>query len=377
MTSPLKDRLLSWLRSFRPTQPKTSSVEHLRSVLGSLIGILLTGIVTRLTLGAHTNMPMLIAPMGASAVLLFAVPASPLAQPWSAVGGNTIGAILGVLSARFIPDPMLAAGVAVSLTVGATALCRCLHPPAGAVAQTAVVGGPLVAAAGLHFVLMPVLVNTLLLVGAALAFNNLVGRKFPHVAASVPQLLHNTKDSTSADRIGFTHSDVDAALAAMESRLDVDRDDLEALFRELEARAFQRLHGVITCAEIMSRDLVVLQPSDTVQTAREKLDTHSLRLLPVVDEEGRVQAVVERRALRTASPDDLAIVHAQMTFEQSEESAPIDALLTVLSRGHVHEVMILDAAQKLVGIVTQPDLLAALYRSRVMLASTQAPAKTL
>ena len=85
------------------------------------------------TLGAHTNMPLLIAPMGASAVLLFAVPASPLAQPWSAVGGNTIGAILGVLSARFIPDPMVAAGVAVSLTIGATALCRCLHPPAGAV----------------------------------------------------------------------------------------------------------------------------------------------------------------------------------------------------------------------------------------------------
>ena len=147
----LNSKLLGWLRSFRPSQSKTALPDHARSVAGSLVAILVTGLVTRSAFGAHTDVPLLIAPMGASAVLLFAVPASPLAQPWAAIGGNTLGGILGVASARCIPDPMYAAATAVSLTIGATAFFRCLHPPAGAVALTAVVGGPPIAEAGFHF----------------------------------------------------------------------------------------------------------------------------------------------------------------------------------------------------------------------------------
>lgn len=363
MISSARERLLQWLRRFRPTQTKTSLQDQGRAVAGSLLAILVTGLVTRFAFGGYTDLPLLIAPMGASAVLLFAVPASPLAQPWAAIGGNTLGGILGVLSAHFISDPMVAAAVAVSLTIGGTSLCRCLHPPAGAVALTAVVGGPVVAAAGLHFVVVPVLVNTLLLVATAIVFNNLVGRRYPHTPEPVPTRLHKTADSAPSDRVGFTRSDVDAALNALRSRLDVDRDDLEALFRELEVRAFQRLHGAIRCDEIMSRDVVSVHEGDTVETACAKLDTHNLRALPVVNSAGQVIAVVEARSLRIASPSALAGEHARRTFAQADQGTPIDALLTVLSRGHSHEVMIVDATQKLVGVVTQTDLLAALYRS--------------
>ncbi len=210
---------------------------------------------------------------------------------------------------------------------------------------------------------MPVLVNTLLLVTAAVVFNNLVGRRYPHTPAPIPEPMHNTRDTTPSDRVGFTRGDVDAALDSMHSRLDVDRDDVEALCRELEVRAFQRLHGAIRCDEIMSCDVVFVREGDTVETANAKLDTHHLRALPVVNSNGQVIAVVEAGSLRIASPSALARDHALSTFAQADQAAPIDALLTVLSRGHVHEVMIVDATQKLVGVVAQTDLLAALYRS--------------
>lgn len=60
----------------------------MRSAVGALIGILFTGTMMKMVPGAATLIPLLVAPMGASAVLLFAVPASPLAQPWSIIGGN-------------------------------------------------------------------------------------------------------------------------------------------------------------------------------------------------------------------------------------------------------------------------------------------------
>jgi len=70
--------------------------------------------------------------MGASSVLLFAVPASPLAQPWSIVGGNFVSALVGIGCAHWIPDPALAATLAVGLAIIAMFQLRCLHPPGGA-----------------------------------------------------------------------------------------------------------------------------------------------------------------------------------------------------------------------------------------------------
>src|SRR5450830_1606221 len=80
----------------------------------------------------------LIAPMGASAVLLFAVPASPLAQPWSIIGGNLVSALVGVSYAKLVAEPALAAALAIALAIACMFALRCIHPPSGAVALTAV-----------------------------------------------------------------------------------------------------------------------------------------------------------------------------------------------------------------------------------------------
>ena len=101
-----------WLQRFLPGPIAIDGTERLRACSGALLGILVTGGLARLLLGSLANLPLLIAPTGASAVLLFAVPSSPLAQTWSILGGNMVAATAGVACAHWIHDPLLAAAVA-------------------------------------------------------------------------------------------------------------------------------------------------------------------------------------------------------------------------------------------------------------------------
>lgn len=195
--------------------------------LSACVGIAATGLAS-LGLGLSTNeLPLLVAPMGASAVLLFAVPSSPLAQPWSIMGGNVISAIVGVAVTRLVPDMMLAAGLAVGLAMVAMSLCRCLHPPGGAVALTAVVGGPAVAAAGYGFAFVPVGLNSALLLGTALIFHRFSGHSYPHRPGPItPGVLHR--------------DDIDRALGEVGETFDITPEDLQILFQRAQSHAAER-----------------------------------------------------------------------------------------------------------------------------------------
>ncbi len=122
----------------------------------------------------------LAAPVGASAVLVFTTPASPFAQPFAVIGGNTVSALAGILAVHLIHDPVIAAGAAVGLAITAMAALRCLHPSGGGVALLCVlqqVGDPL-------FALFPTAVNSALLVATTVVYNNFVqGRAYPIMAA--------------------------------------------------------------------------------------------------------------------------------------------------------------------------------------------------
>src|SRR5690349_14350985 len=100
-------------RLFVPILAGATLRDRLVACLGALLGITITGAVCGFTLGDGYDVPLIVAPMGASAVLLFAVPASPLAQPWPIIGGNTISAAVGLLMAHLVGDPILASGLAV------------------------------------------------------------------------------------------------------------------------------------------------------------------------------------------------------------------------------------------------------------------------
>ncbi len=211
-----------------------AQVPHLnwvRGALGAFFGIAATGFVCRLWLGASVgDLPLLIAPLGASAVLAFALPASPLAQPWSVVGGNFVSALVGVAAAQFVPDPHLAAGLAVGGAITAMALARCLHPPGGAVALTAVIGPAAIHAAGWHYALVPVALNSTILVALAWLFNNASGHSYPHRATPAP----------AQPRLQVQAEDIAAALADYDELIDVSGEDLLALFQAAEAKAEAR-----------------------------------------------------------------------------------------------------------------------------------------
>jgi len=358
-----------WLARFKPMRTSLSFRERASAGVGGLLGLFLTGFIADAWLGASEQVPLLIAPMGASTVLVFGVPASPLAQPWSVVGGNTIAALIGVGVALSVGDPVAAGAVAVALTIVVTSLLGCLHPPAGAVALTAVIGGPLIAAQGFRFALVPVALNSGLLVLLGVVFNSLMGRSYPHVPV-LPDTVHHTADAPPEFRLGFSAQDITKALERRGSVLDVERDDILALFREVEEAAHQRLRGIIRCADIMSRDLVTVGPDDAAAVALERLHAHGLRVLPVVDETGHVLTAVDLATV-THAPLSMSVRHLPpVHFELVSQASGIEELLPRLSQGHVQEALIVDDDARLVGVVTQTDLLAVLGRARLANATT-------
>lgn len=225
---PVRPFFRTLARRVLPQPRPTSLHEPLRASFGALIGIGLTGAVSTACIGTGNELPWLIAPMGASAVLLFGVPASPLAQPWSILGGNVVAALIGVSAAHWIASPLLAAVLAVGGALLAMAYLRCVHPPSGAVALTAVLGGPHILALGYGFVLVPVGLNSLLMTIAALLYNNATGRSYPHHAHAV---AHPQPAPPELDP-----ADLDAVLADYGETVDISRDDLKALCEELLAR---------------------------------------------------------------------------------------------------------------------------------------------
>lgn len=366
----------TWLRSFIPPLHTAGRRERIRAASGALAGLAIAGLLSH---WATVGSTLLIAPMGASAVLLFCLPASPLAQPWSVVGGNMVSAVVGVACARCIADPMLAAPLAGGLAIAAMFQLRCLHPPGGAVALTAVLGGPAVHAIGFTFVLVPVGLNSVLMALAALLYNNLTGRRYPH--SQQPGLATTGAAADGKDAAtGFTGADLDAALAQYDQVLDISRDDLEAILRNTELRARARRVGIGRCADIMVKPAVTLAPGDALALAWRLMRLHKQYALPVVDHAGRLvgmlaQADILRRAgidgfsglrerlqLLFAAPGQ-GRVRAVMTSPPAcvDAQAPLHALLPFMLGDTKDAVPVVNGEGMLLGVVTQSRLLAAMF----------------
>lgn len=215
--------------------PGASYKDRAISSVGASLGIGLTALACSSLVSLAPALPVLVASMGASAVLLFALPASPLAQPWPILGGNFISALLGVTAARLVPDLWLAAGGAVAAAILAMSLLRCLHPAGGATALLAVVGGPSVQAAGYMFAFAPVALNSLLLVMIGWLFHRFSGHSYPHRAVPMSRFPATV---TADPRIRA--EDIDAALSEMGEEFDVSREDLALLFQIAERFALDR-----------------------------------------------------------------------------------------------------------------------------------------
>jgi CBS domain-containing membrane protein len=342
-----------------------SLVDAGRAALGVAVGLAFAGMTARLIVSGHlAATPFLIPPIGASAVLVFAVPASPLAQPRAVIGGNLLSGLVGVTAALLIPQPLFAALAAAALATIAMLLTRCLHPPGGAVALGAALAGAGSGLATYAEALLPVALCSVLLTAAAWIFISLTGRSYPHrVAVAVSP--HGTRDAPPADRVGFTGADLDAALAQYGELLDVSRDDLDALFRQVELQAHRRIHSQIRCEDIMSRDVVAVDLEQSAASALSFLQQHDLRTAPVIDSDRRVVGLVRRAELLAGGERPVARVLDPFVHKVRAGTA-IEALLPLLSSGATHEAMVVDADRVLLGVITQTDLLAVLYRAHIV-----------
>jgi CBS domain-containing membrane protein len=153
--------------------------------LAALFGVLLTGLTCSFLPAPVPNLPLLMGAVGSVSVLLFVVPASPFAQPWAIIGGNTVSALVGVAAARLIPDPVFAAAVAVSGAILVMSLLRCLHPPGGASALAGVMGGATLTAAGWMYPAV-LFADCCILVLSGLLIHKVIGNRYPQPALPAP-----------------------------------------------------------------------------------------------------------------------------------------------------------------------------------------------
>lgn len=201
-----------------------SHTEKLVSALGGFVAILGISIISYWVVGSHTA-AIIIASMGASAVLLFAVPHGQLSQPWPVFGGHIISAIIGVACADLLANEVLAASLAVGAAIGVMYYLRCVHPPGGATALSAVIGGEAINELGYQFVITPVLINVLIILSIGVLFNALFHwRRYP-------SFLHEkTKVNDKAQVSGIAHEDFVYALSQIDSFIDINEHDLLRIY---------------------------------------------------------------------------------------------------------------------------------------------------
>lgn len=380
-----RHRLLQLVQELKPAPLPVDARERWRVATGAGIGLLITALAclawTHYLLGqapGDTGVPWLIAPLGASAVLVFGLPASPLAQPWAVVGGNTVSALVGIACAHLLGTSPGVAALAVGLAIAAMFALRCLHPPGGASALLVVLAG----VQSPSYALAPVFTHSLLLALAGILYNNATGKRYPH-GQGLPA------PTPSTPRTVFNETDLDAVLRRYNQVLDIPRDDLQALIAQTEVEAYRRRLGELRCRDIMSTDLATVEFGDTLQDAWTLLRERRIKALPVIDKVQRVVGIVtladfmrhanldfhhgwvdRLRQFLTPSPTPYSskpetvgqIMVRQVRVASADR--PLSELVPLFADTGHHHIPIIDGERRLVGIITQSDLVAALCQTR-------------
>lgn len=380
----LATRLAHW---FGPAMARPRLIEAIRAGTGAGLALALSGL---LLLGVHlqlaSDLPnglLLIAPLGASAFLLFAVPNSPLAQPWSAIVGNTVSALIAITAVLSGLPQLAAVGVAITGAIFVMAMLRAMHPPGAAVALATVLSEQMVRDLGYSFALAPVLLDTALLVALAIAWNRLTGRVYPFRQPGDPN-THGTRDRPPEARLGLSPEALASILERFRLSANIGTEDFGRLLAEAETEAARQHVGGLTCGEIMSRDLTTVTPETRLRDVAELFRRHRFKTLPVTGQKGELLGVITQNDLIQRARDE-AILHqasfakalsgllrpdrnalhsaARIMSPPGDIVAPDDSigiLVRLLADGGVQAVPVVEADGRLTGIVTRSDLLAAL-----------------
>lgn len=311
-------RLRRLLRAIGPAMAQPRPVEIGRAGLGAGFGLAICALLVAALAPDLPDDLFLVAPLGASAVLLFAVPNSPLAQPWSAVVGNGASAIWAVATIRLIPDEAAAIGIAVGGAIALMMLLRALHPPGGAVALYTALEAQAVGDLGFGFALFPVMATTALLVCLAILFNRLTNRRYPFRQPNVQPAPAWTPRSAPASPDPGVLAEI---LSTYRLSANLGVEDLRRLIAAAEVATAVRPLDRLRADDIMSRDLATLSPTAPVATARAMFRDSRIDILVVIDEAGFFRGLLSRADL-AALPDGRGILAVDVMTPPGLSAAP-------------------------------------------------------
>lgn len=375
------------LKSLGPAAPRVPVIEACRAGIGALLALGLTGLlVFSPAMDLETGL-YLVAPFGATSVLLFAVPNSPLAQPWSVVVGNTVAALVAVAVCMVIDDALLRIGLSVGLAITATMLCRALHPPAGAVAMTAALAPEAIDHLGFWFALAPIGTGSAALVAFAALYARLTGRRYPFRQFDDPS-RHRTRDRDPAERLGLSQEALGDILARYSQSFNVGVEDLARLIGAAEREAVAQSSGPLTAGDVMSRDLITVGLRTGLAEVASLFKRHGFTSLPVVGDDAKFLGVIFQMHLIAQATDDALRLKRgylpalrrlldrgrssgtsagdimNVAGPRAMTTTPIGALLHMMADGRTDAVPVLEYGA-IIGIVTRTDLIAALARNAV------------
>ncbi len=383
--------LIKIISLFGPKPSAVSINEKLISALAGLLSIALIMLVSKQFL-APEALPWVVASMGASAVLLFAVPNGPLSQPWSFVVGHLLSAFIGISVAKLVNDPLIASSLAVSLAIFAMYLTSSLHPPGGATALTAVVGGSAITDLGYWYMLTPIAVNLLVMLVWALIINNILKqRDYPN---GINKIIDSPAKTTIKNSIeteqqnSIRRSDLHSALTEMDIFIDVAEDDLNTLFNLTLMHTVKKNIGDILCHEIMSSSVITIDYDTDVEQVWELMINKRVHAFPVVDKANHVLGIVslhdflnqinfkdnsksgsnvifqlnnfikKTTTLHTHKAEYAGHLMSKPVITINKDQHVLE-LFELFYRHNIHHIPVVDKHKKLVGIITPKDLLLA------------------
>jgi len=382
--------LIALLRRLAIEPIPLSGREKWLSTLACVMAMLLTSTLTH---QFAPDAPLLIASMGASAVILFVIHGSPMAQPWPFFGSHVFSGLAGVYSAYHVPDPAWALACAMSASIASMLLLRCLHPPGAATALVPVLSHDTVTSPDFHFLIVPLGLNVSALLVLALIINRLILRRAYPSGLRDPKPQASQADYSPLLDIGI--DDIASASRDLTHFLDVSTHDLLQIFSRLQALYAQRHLGMLNCGDLMQRDVITVEYATEVETAWRLMHQQKLTVLPVLDRHRHVIGIVTRHDFlknmawvpherfqaqwlnfikRTPAPQTHkpeAIGHIMTRKVKTlPADAPFAALIPlVVDEGH-HHIPIVDAERQFVGVVFQRRVVATLFNQHAL---AQAP----
>ena len=329
----------------------------------------------------------LVASVGPSMVLIFVVPNSPFSQPYPLLMSHFLAAIIGVSCAYLPLDLFLTGAIGLTLCMLAMFALGCVHPPAAATTMMPIIVGP-AAVGGFNFVVFPVLINMSILIILALVFHRCwLKKEYPVHATPTRDLIHQHEGASPLARVGLHPDDLTSALKDFDGYLNITEKDLTQVYELAQQKAYTRKFGEIRCKHIMSCDVITISEAATLEATWALLRKHKVEMLPVIDQVKRVIGSVSladyfRWADMKGYDRPFQRLDDSVTGEGAEDTPTISdimarpvvtvkhsdliaSLVPLLSDKGMHHVPVVDDDQKLVGIVAQSDLIAALYSRSV------------